>query len=121
MEKHCILVSGLTVATDDKLVNELQENVTVLKNSDNCRIESIISDRKLDLILFEVSKDSPSEVEIIKNVKINYPDIKIIMINGDGNREVISKSFSYGANDTFRTPYKRSLIVERVNAILDEL
>lgn len=41
--------------------------------------------------------------------------------NGNGNREMISKSFSYGANDALRSLYKRYLIVERVKAILGKM
>ncbi len=121
MEKHYILVSGPTVASDDILINELQRSMAVFKNSDNCRIEMFIGDRKVDLILFEISKEATSEVEIIKNVKSNYPDIKIILINGDGDSELIAKAYAYGAIDAFRMPYKTSLIVERVKAILDKL
>ncbi len=93
----------------------------VLKNSDNCLIESIMRNSKVDLILLEISQDGPSEVEIIKNINIQYPNIKIILINGNGNREVVSRSFSYGVNDVFRLPYKRYLIVERTKAIINKM
>lgn len=121
MEKHCVLISGATIVNDDGLVAELQKSVIVLRNSCNSLVKSIIKGTKVDLILFEISKDSNAEVEIIENVKIQCPNIKIILINGNGNREVISKSFSYGANDAFRMPYKRYLVVERVKAILNKL
>ncbi len=118
MEKHCVLVSGPTVAIDEELVDELQKSAKVLKNTDNNQVEAIISERKVDLILLEISKDHSSEVEIIKNVKSRYPNIEIILIDGNKDRELTAKAFSYGAKDAFRKPYKSPLIVERVNAIL---
>mgnify|MGYP001088952571 CR=1 FL=1 len=118
MKKHCILVSGSTVAIDEELVDELQKSAKVLKNTDNNQVEAIISERKVDLILFEISKDHFSEVEIIKSVKTRFPNIEILLINGNQDRELTAKAFSYGAKDAFRKPYKSPLIVERVNALL---
>ena len=49
---------------------------------------------------------------------MQFPDTVIIVVDGDQNRDVIAKAFSYGAKDAFRIPYKRALIVERVQALL---
>lgn len=116
--KYCVLISGKRVSNDDLLIDELKKNMTVLKNSNNSGIESIVYNRKVDLILLEISQDVASEVEIVKNIKFKFSNIKIIVING--NREMISRSLSYGANDVFRSPYKRHLVVERTKAMLDK-
>ena len=118
MMKHCIIISGPTIANDDRLSNELQKNAVVLKNKDNTRIASIIANTKVDLILFEVFNENRSEIEIIKNVKSQHPDIEIILIDGERDRDVLAKAFKYGAKDAFRKPYKCALIVERVNVLL---
>ncbi len=121
MERQCVLVSGSNVANDELLIDELRKDVTVLRNSDNSLISTIINNTKVDLVLFEISNDASSGVIIIDNVKTQYPNIKIIVIDGSGNRELVSESFSYGADDAFRSPYKGYLIVERVKAILSKL
>ncbi len=118
MEKYCVLISGLTIAIDKKLGDELQKSAVVLKNQDNPQIESITTDKKVDLILLEISKANPSEVEIIKTIKSRHPRIEILLVDGDGDREVIARAFEYGAKDAFRKPYKRALIVERVRALI---
>ncbi|MFQ5865746.1 MAG: hypothetical protein ACE5IW_11010 [bacterium] len=116
MENHCIVISGSTIAMDDELTNELQKCGVVLKNSNNSRIESIIRNRNVDLILFEISQKSGAEVQMIKKIKKGCPNLAIILIDGD--RELMAEAFSYGVKDAFRKPYKSSLIVERVNALL---
>ncbi|MDR4497544.1 MAG: hypothetical protein MRK02_06425 [Candidatus Scalindua sp.] len=121
MERHCVLVSGPTVASDDKLICELQKNVFTLTNTDNNRIESILMERKVDLILIEISHGSDSEVEIIKKIKSLYPGVQIILINGNGDRELIARAYAYGAKDAFRMTYKTPLIVEMVKAIVRKL
>jgi len=118
MMKNCILISGSTTAIDTKLVSELQKTATVLTNLDNSNIESIIESTRVDIILLEISKENCSEIEIIKNIKSQYPDIEIILINGGRDRALMAKAFKNGVKDAFRMPYKIALIVERVNALL---
>lgn len=48
-------------------------------------------------------------------MKKQFLDPIIIVIDGDGDWEVISQAFSY------RKPYKRALIVERVKALLNRM
>lgn len=117
MKKKFVLISGPTISTDEKLAAELQKSAVVLKNSDNKRIELIITKRKIDLLLIEISKEYPSEVEMIKNIKTKFPHIVIILI-GDENRNVMAKAFKNGAKDAFKKPYKCDLIAERVRALL---
>lgn len=116
--KQCILISGPTIALDVELVSQLQKTATVLTNLENGKIESIIAHSRVDLILLEVEKENRSEIEIIKNIKLLYPDIKIIPIGTETDRDLIAKAFEYGARDAFRKPYKIALIVDRVKALL---
>jgi len=118
MEKYCILLSGPTANNDKELIAELQINTLVLKNSDNKQIESILKAHKINLILFEINKNNHSEIELIKNIKNQFPKIPIILIDGNGDREVMVKAFDYGVKDAFKKPYKFNLISERVSALL---
>ena len=118
MENHCILISGPAITKDNRLVSELQKSGAVVKNSTNSQIDAIISKQNVDLILFEFSKKSAAELKMIKAVKSRFPDLAIILI--DGERELMAEAFSYGVKDAFKKPYKSSLIVERVKALLGE-
>ena len=118
MMKHCILISGSTIALDTKLVTELKKIAAVVTNLDNNNVESFIENTRIDVILFEILNKKLSEIEMIKTIKSRYPRVEIILINGEGNQDLIAKAFKYGARDAFRKPYKIALIVERVNAIL---
>ena len=118
MMKHCILISGSTIALDTKLVTELQKVAAVVTNLDNSNVESFIENTQVDLILLEIFNKKRSEIEMIKTIKNRYPRVEIILINGEGNQDLIAKAFKYGARDAFRKPYKIALIVERVNAVL---
>lgn len=120
MKSQCILISGPNIAEDEGLVGELAKCSLVLRNSDYTQIESIIQNKKVDLILIEILNNTFRELELIKNIKHQFPNIPIVLINGNGNRDIIAEAFELGVKDAFRIPYKRTLIVERVNALLGE-
>ena len=118
MKKPCALLSGSTICRDDDLVKGLQKCVDVLKNPNNYEISTILGKNKIDLILMEITNHyRPSEIEIIKYIRDNYPKVKVILIDGNGNKEAIARAFAFGAKDLFKKPYKIDLIVERVHAL----
>ena len=121
MVKYCVMISAPTITNDDKLVCELQKSALILTNSDNSRIESIMQNSRIDLILFEISKKNNHDVEMIGNIKNQFPTIPIIVMNVDGDDELMIKAYIYGVVDVFKKPYKYYLIVERVNAIFRRL
>ncbi|MFQ5709434.1 MAG: hypothetical protein ACE5HO_18405 [bacterium] len=118
MSNPHILVSGPTIAADEDLINKLQKIAVVLKNPQNSRIESILENQRVDLILFELLRETASETKMVKKIKKLFPNTAIVLIDGD--RELLAEALSCGAKDAFRKPYKSSLIVERVKAILAE-
>lgn len=119
MAKHCVLVSGPTIAHDEKLKGELEEFAVVLTSDDNSQIESILSGTKVDLIILEISNANLHEIEVIKIVKTKFPGTEIILVDGDGDQELIAQAFAFGVKDAFRKPFRYSLLTERAVALLD--
>lgn len=117
MAKKCVLLSGPTIAHDEKLKEKLEEFAIVLASDNNSQIESILRGKKVDLIILEVANDNLHEIEIIKIVTTKFPDTEIILIDGNGDQELIAQAFAFGVKDTFRKPYQSNLVVERVNAL----
>lgn len=118
MMNKCILISGPTIALDIGLTGQLQKIATVLTNIDNNKVESIVAHTKIDLILLEIEEEMRSEIKVIKNIKLLYPEIEIVIIHDERHRDVMARAFEYGARDAFRKPYKITLIVGRVKALL---
>lgn len=118
MSKHSVLVSGKTIAKDQTLRKELERFAVVLTNGDNSQIELILSENKIDLIILEITNANLHEIEVIKIAKTKFLSTEIILVDGDGDQELIAQAFALGVKDAFRKPYKMSLIVERSNALL---
>jgi PleD family two-component response regulator len=119
MNKKCILISGPTIARDPQLGNEIQKNAIVLKISDNREIFPILKNRKVELILLEIINEYLSDIDLIKNIKSKFPEILIVLIDGNGNRNLIAKAFEYGVKDAFKSPLRYDLIEERVRGLLN--
>lgn len=114
-------MSGRSLYGDEELYKALQNIAVVVKSPENSQVEAMMATRSVDLVIVEISKENPAEVELIKRIKKQFPDTIIIVIDGNGDREVISQAFSYGAKDAFHKPYNRALIVERVQALLNRM
>ena len=118
MKKRRVLISGHSLSFDEKLYVALQKIATVLKISDNHWIEALLAYNPVNLVIIEISEENSADLELIKRIKDQFPDTVIILIDGDEDREVIARAFSYGVKDAFRKPYNCALIVERVQALL---
>ena len=121
MEKRCVLMSGDSLCGDEELYEALQHIAVVMKNSENSQVESIMATSLVDLVIFEISKEHPVDVELIRGMKQQFPDTIIIVVDGDADQEVLSQAFAYGAKDAFRKPYNRALMVERIQALLSRV
>ena len=118
VKKHCVIVCGPEISRDERVVGELQKSALVLNNPDLITVEAAVARVRADLLLLEISQIDLHGIEIIKRLKSRYPRMQIIIVDGDGNREVVAQAFHYGATDAFRKPYNSALLVERVRALL---
>lgn len=116
--KPKIIICGLTIALDKILINALQEisNVKVLANYYELLKLPFIEGE--ELILWELSEASEKKLEEINTITKQYPDIKIIIINGGGSTKIAAEILKAGASDIFPKPFDHELLVDRVVALL---
>ena len=116
--KPKIIICGLTIALDKILINALQEisNVKVLTNYYELLKLPFIEGE--ELILWELSEASEKKLEEINTITKQYPDIKIIIINGGGSTKIAAEILKAGASDIFPKPFDHELLVDRVVALL---
>lgn len=118
MKKPNIFISGPSIIANRKLVNTLQIYATVHCNEDNSRIESIFAKRKIDLLLLEICDQQARDIQTIRRIKAQHPEIEIILVDGNSKSEVISAAIHAGARDAFRKPYREDLMVDRILSLL---
>ena len=118
MQNYHILLSGPSIFCDQELIDTIEEFAAVSTLSDNTQIHKLASNIFYDLILFEIGAGKSSDFDILKMLNTQFPDSIIIIVDGNGDSELLATAISFGVKDVFKKPYKYQLIAERVNALL---
>ena len=118
MNKHMIIISGPTLIKDKELYKGLHINNRVIITNNNFKLEAILKKHTAHCVIFEINNDDPFEIENIKHIKNKFPNLNMILIDGEGKRDFIARAFQMGVNDVFPRPYKYELLLERINAFL---
>ncbi len=119
MKSH-ILLCGHTLYHDKVLHGYLRKKfkLYLLSKFENRELFETILIESITLVVLEFSKMWESELKIIRGLLIKYHNLIVIVIDGNSSNEAIIKAFYYGAIDVFRKPYRRELLVERIEALL---
>ena len=121
MPKPGVLISGPTISIDEPFIQELQNHAGILKCRLNNKIAAIFETAEIGVLVLEITADSWSDLNIIKTIKRKFPNIEIILINGNDDQGVLAKAFALGAKDAFPKSYDRELLVERIQALLRQI
>ncbi len=77
----------------------------------------------VDLIITDIFMPEKEGLETIRELRRDFPDIKIIAISGGGSTGAFSYlplAKSFGALDTISKPFDRSELLDSVKRLLDE-
>jgi len=83
----------------DYLVDQWSHNVTMIGTGEEClaRMHEYPDIIILDNILNSVHRDAINGIEILQLIKVNYPKIRIIMLSGREQLQLIKQSLEHGA------------------------
>jgi DNA-binding NtrC family response regulator len=73
-------------------------NIKTFLTGEECLLE-IIKDKPDCIILDYLIKDGKNGDEILKKIKMNYPDIEVIILSGQENIEIATNIIKDGATD----------------------
>ena len=61
-----------------------------------------------------------SGVELVKHIRVNHPEVPVIVITGQGDIEIAVDVFKLGASDYFAKPFSLAAIQESTRLILQK-
>ena len=76
-----------------------------------------------DLVITDIIMPNKEGLEMIKELKKEYPDVKIIAISGGGKiegRHYLQLAKKFGVDLTFEKPFNWQKLVESVNEIISQ-
>ena len=66
----------------------------------------VLSDHEIDLLILDVRLPGVNGLDILKEVKVTYPNMEVIIISAHGDMETVIKAMRLGAFDYLRKPFR---------------
>lgn len=68
--------------------------------------KKILNSNKIDLLILDVRLPGANGLDILKEVKIQYPFMEVIIISAHGDMDTVIKAMRHGAFDYLRKPFR---------------
>jgi len=83
--------------------------------------QKIPETEKIDLLILDVRLPKVNGLDILKEVKINYPTIEVIIVSAHGDMDTVIAALRPGAIDYLRKPFRHidiQIAIERTHKFL---
>ena len=120
-------MSDILIVDDERDIRELISEILIdegystrlSSNSAEC-LNQVSNDPPSLLILDIWLKDSHMDgIDILKKVKIENPQVPVVIISGHGNIEIAVSAIKQGAYDFIEKPFKEARLLMMVERALD--
>lgn len=82
------------------------DGFTVLLSAKPSEAFSVLSENEVDILILDLRLPEMDGLEVLKQVKIQYPDIEVIMITGHGDMDAVIRAMRHGAVEFFPKPFR---------------
>ena len=112
-------MNDILIVDDERDIRELISDILVdegystrLAGSSESAMQQMREHRPMVLILDIWLKDSSMDgIDILKSVKINYPEVPVVIISGHGNIEIAVAAIKQGAFDFIEKPFNLDQLI----------
>jgi DNA-binding NtrC family response regulator len=66
----------------------------------------VLSEHNIDLLILDVRLPGVNGLDILKEVKLKYPGMEVIIISAHGDMDTVIKAMRFGAFDYLRKPFR---------------
>ena len=117
------VIKKILVIDDDKLVlgsikKQLKnKNLTIQLIDDPIQAFEEISKNQYDLILCDIRMKSISGLDVLKRIKLKYPDIPVIIITGYIDDKIMENAVNLGSSDFLIKPITKKVLLNSISNI----
>lgn len=88
----------------------------------HCAEEALprLAELDIDLSVIDIRLPGMGGVELVKHIRVNYPDVPVIVITGHGDIETAIDVLKLGASDYFAKPFSLAAIQESTQLVLQK-
>ncbi|MCK5198125.1 MAG: sigma-54-dependent Fis family transcriptional regulator, partial [Spirochaetales bacterium] len=94
------------------------ENHQVFTGGDGFEGLAILKEETIDLVILDVWLPNMGGIDVLKEIKKEYPDIEVIMISGHANIDIAVKAVKLGAYDFLEKPLSLDKIINLITNAL---
>lgn len=112
-----------------KVLRQILENADyeVIVAANGSQALELVTEGNIDLVLLDIMMPGKSGMEVLKELKTDYPDIAVIMVTAVGDVNIAIEAIRKGAYDYLNKPFDANVLVisvarglERRRLILEE-
>ena len=91
----------------------------LLKCKDSRKVLSLITDRKIECMLLDISMPHISGLELLPKLKEDFPNIPIIIITGIDEVDTAVECIKNGADDYMVKPVEKNRLISGVKRVIE--
>lgn len=74
-----------------------------------------------DLICIDVEMPNKSGIETVQELKVQYPDIKVVMVTSHSDSSIVSQLLRLKVDGYIIKPFNRKLVVDKLRTIVQRM
>lgn len=114
IDDHMIVMDGIT-----SLMMEDPEIIVIGKTLNSDELFDVIETDEPHVIMLDIFLPKPIGIEILKNIKRKFPRIKVIILSGNSDEDLISTSFREGASGYLTKNVEKDELLEAIHAVFN--
>jgi DNA-binding response OmpR family regulator len=121
---HRASMAKILVVEDEPEISEaVVDKLTALRHAVDAAFTGdsaigFIDTYPYDLVLLDINLPAPDGLQILKHIRSNRPDVKVMMLTSKAEIDDRLAGFAGGADDYLAKPFDLREVVARVNALL---
>jgi DNA-binding NtrC family response regulator len=115
---------SILIVDDEPSVRESLKMILKLKYQVHTATEGMealqfIQKNKIDLVALDLRMPGLSGIEVLQQIKKDYPDIEVIVITAHGTPQNVQEASRYGAGDFINKPFNVPDLIDSINKSLE--
>lgn len=120
------MIKFLIVDDEQDVVDNVKElfelrNYSVITATSGTEALELVKKESPNIIILDIRMPDISGMEVLKEVKKNYPKTRVIMLTGVEDEETKDKAMSLGASGYLTKPYSFSELIEMSRKLIQEI
>lgn len=123
-QKSSFAGEKILITDDEEVIVELASlllkkrgfNVVTASNGEECL--NMIAEHEPALVLLDYMMPVKNGLEALKQIRIDYPDVYVMMFTGKGSEEVAVAAMKAGAADYIQKPFVNQSLLAQIDTVL---